>query len=145
VSESEIRGAMGRATAGEQRRRELASQSPGVGAPLAMAQPAAGPSVGKAGLDLPAIGEGYAQGAPYVPQSKSYGPVSPVYAHDLVGGYDFVGGRNEAPVRRHVTNLGADGLFIEGASAPAGSPYVVVSPDAKPGLLRRLAARLLRR
>ena len=47
------------------------------------------------------------------------------------------------PALRHVTNLGADGPFIEGASAPAADPFMVVSPP-RPGLLSRLR-NLLRR
>ena len=48
------------------------------------------------------------------------------------------------PALRHVTDLGADGLFIEGASAPAADGFTVVSPPARPGLLARLLG-LLRR
>jgi hypothetical protein len=44
----------------------------------------------------------------------------------------------------HVTDLGADGLFIEGASAPVAEPFTVVSPPARPSLLARLLGRLRR-
>ena len=49
------------------------------------------------------------------------------------------------PALRHVTDLGADGLFIEGPSVPAADAFTVVSPPARPGLLARLLGRLLRR
>ena len=52
--------------------------------------------------------------------------------------------RVSQPVLRHVTNLGADGLFIEGRSAPAADAFTVVSPPARPSLLARLLGRLRR-
>jgi hypothetical protein len=42
-----------------------------------------------------------------------------------VGGIDYPAGTHQ-PALRHVTDLGADGLFIEGARAPAARPDVVV-------------------
>ena len=87
-------------------------------------------------------GEGYETQAEIASAvSKSYGPARPVYAHEMVGGVNFTGGRSE-PAVRHVTNLGADGLFIEGRSAPAADPFTVVSPPRRPGLLARLVGRL---
>ena len=47
----------------EDRRRELGSQSPGLGVLLPLDQVPQGIAVGKSGLDLPAVGEGYDQGA----------------------------------------------------------------------------------
>ncbi|HEY3034878.1 MAG TPA: hypothetical protein VGJ54_09485 [Streptosporangiaceae bacterium] len=43
-----------------------------------------------------------------------------------------------------MTDLGADGLFIEGASAPADG-FTVMSPPARPSLLSRLLGRFRRR
>jgi len=143
MSVPDIASAMNAAMSEEDRRRRLASESPGLGSLLDLPQSPAGPSVGKAGL-MPAVGEGLAP-VPYVPQSKSYGPPVPAYAHDLVGGYDFVGGRNEAPIRRHIANLGADGLFIEGASAPAADPYVFATAPARPSLWQRITGKLRRK
>ena len=124
----------------EDRRRELASQSPGLGALMQLAPTGIGPGVGLSDVPLPAIGESH-QAAPYVPQHKAYGPVSPTYAPDVVGGLGYAPGDVRTALR-HVTDLGADGLFIEGASAPAAGPFMVVSPPARPGLLARLLGRL---
>jgi hypothetical protein len=41
-----------------------------------------------------------------------------------------------------VTDLGADGLFIEGASVTAAGGFTMVSPPARPGLLARLLGRI---
>jgi hypothetical protein len=137
LSTPDIAAAMNAAMDGENRRRQLASGTPGLGAVLRLPQSPAAAAVGKSSLDMPAIGEGYAQGAPDAPQRKSYGPDLPVYADDLVGGYGFQGGRSE-PAVRHVTDLGADGLFIEGRSAPAASPWTLISPPAgRQSLFRR--------
>lgn len=65
----------------------------------------------------------------------------PHYAADMVAGFGFTAGRAEPPVRRHVTDLGDGTIFIEGASAPSGDGFTVVSPPPKPGLLARLFRR----
>ena len=44
------------------------------------------------------------------------------YPASHVAGESYVLGVSQ-PALRHVTDLGADGLFIEGASAPAANPY----------------------
>jgi hypothetical protein len=41
-----------------------------------------------------------------------------------------------------VTDLGDGRLFIEGRSAPAAEPFMIVSPPARPGLLARLVGKL---
>jgi hypothetical protein len=145
MSEQDITSAMHAAMDAEDRRRELASATPGVGAAMPMEQPPSGPSVGKYGVGGDIIGEGYAVQAEIVDAvAKAYGPPRPAYGDDLVGGFGFAGGRNEAPIRRHVTDLG-DTLFIEGRSGPAADPYVVISPPAaKPSLWARLRAGLRR-
>jgi hypothetical protein len=147
MSEMDISSVMASAMTQEDRRRELASQRPGHGALLPLEQPPGGPGVGIWDVDLPVTGLGYAGGILPSPfQVASYGPARPVYAADMVAGYDFAAGRAEPPVRRHVTDLGADGLFFE--DYPGGrQPYgpVVVSPSAKPSLGARLRALLRRR
>ena len=130
MSEADIAGVMAQAMTSEDRRRELASQSPGLGSPLPMEQPAAGPSVGKYGLDMPVVGEGYLMTAPDAVQHKAYGAARPSYADDVVGGYGFQAGRGEPAIR----------VYLGSRSAPAGGP-VFVSPPARPSLWRRLLRR----
>ena len=48
------------------------------------------------------------------------------------------------PALPHVTDLGAEGLFIEGTSAPAADGFTVVSAPSRPSLLSRLLGRLRR-
>ena len=128
----------------EDRRRELASQSPGLGVLLPLDQPPSGPSVGKYGVGGAIVGEGYDQQAEIAAAvHKSYGADRPQYAHPLVGGINYPAGTHQ-PALRHVTNLGADGLFIEGASAPAADAFTVVSEPSRPSLLSRLLGRLRR-
>jgi hypothetical protein len=136
MSEADFRTAQAAAEDSENRRRELASQTPGLGALVSLPENPNGPGTGIWDLGLPVTGESH-QAAPYVEQRKSYGPPSPVYADPLVGGPGYAPGGIETALR-HVTDLGADGLFIEGASAPAADPFMVVSPPARPGLLARL-------
>ena len=135
---------MGAAMSAEDRRREVAGASPGLGALLPLEQPPSGAGVGiwdVPGLDVK--GEGYAiQADAAGAVHKAYGEARPVYAGPEVAGESYVLGVSQ-PALRHVTNLGADGLFIEGASAPAADPFMVVSPP-RPGLLSRLRG-LLRR
>jgi hypothetical protein len=74
---------------------------------------------------------------------KAYGADRPQYAYPLVGGINYPAGTHQ-PALRHVTNLGADGLFIEGASAPAADGFTVVSAPSRPSLLSRLLGRFRR-
>ena len=128
----------------EDRRRELASQSPGLGVLLPLDQPPSGPSVGKYGVGGAIVGEGYDQQAEIAAAvHKAYGADRPQYAHPLVGGVDYPAGIQQ-PALRHVTNLGADGLFIDGASAPAADGFTVVSAPSRPSLLSRLLGRFRR-
>lgn len=128
----------------EDRRRELASQSPGLGVLLPLDQPPSGPSVGKYGVGGAIVGEGYDQQAGIAAAiHKSYGADRPQYAHLLVGGINYPAGMHQ-PALRHVTSLGADGLFIEGASAPAADGFTVVSAPSRPSLLSRLLGRFRR-
>jgi hypothetical protein len=139
---ADISAVMAAAMDEENRRRELASQAPGLGALMHLGQPPAAHGVGISDIpDSEVKGEGYAVTAPLTAaQVSSYGPGRPLYASPLVGGVNFVAGRSE-PAVRHVTNLGADGLFIEGASAPPADRLTVVSPPSRPSLWSRLAAR----
>ena len=139
----DITAAMQAAMDQEDRRRELASATPGLGALLPMEQPPSGPGMGKYGVGGDIIGEGYDQVAEISDAvAKAYGPTRPQYGDDLVGGFGFVGGRNEAPIRRHVTDLGDGTLFIEGRGARAADPFTVVSAPSRPGPLRRLLGRI---
>ena len=142
---ADISAAMAAAMGEENRRRELASQAPGLGALMHLGQPPAAHGVGISDIpDSEVKGEGYAVTAPLTAaQVSSYGPGSPVYADGSVGGYGFQGGRSE-PAIRHVTNLGADGLFIEGRSAPVADAVTVLSAPGRPGLWLRLRGKLRR-
>jgi hypothetical protein len=128
MSEADIAGVMAQAMTSEDRRRELASQSPGLGSPLPMEQPAAGPSVGKYGLDMPVVGEGYLMTAPDAVQHKAYGPQAPVYAPDVVGGLGFQAGKSEPAISVYLGQRSADAA-------------VIVSPPSRPPLWRRLLRR----
>ena len=129
MTEMDIAGVMASAMAEEDRRRELASQRPGHGVLLSMEQPAAAAAVGKSGLDMPVIGEGYGTPpglSPFVQAAYSV----PNYADAVVGGIGFTGGRNEPAVRV---------LLRARAAAPGG--IALVSPDVRPSLWRRLLRR----
>ena len=129
MTEMDIAGVMASAMAEEDRRRELASQRPGHGVLLSMEQPAAAAAVGKSGLDMPVIGEGY--GTPPGPSPFVQAAYSvPNYADAVVGGVGFTGGRNEPAVRV---------LLRARAAAPGG--VTVISPDGRPSLWRRLLRR----
>jgi hypothetical protein len=141
----DIAAAMQASMDAENRRRELAGQSPGLGVFLSLPQPPAGPGVGLSDVALPVIGEGYDQEAPAALQHKAYGETRPVYAAGEVGGLGYPLGIAQ-PARRHVTNLGADGLLIEPGpdGRAAGDSTVFVSPQTapKPSLWSRLKAKL---
>jgi hypothetical protein len=79
--------------------------------------------------------------APDAVQHKAYGEARPSYAGPEVAGDSYPLGVSQ-PALRHVTDLGADGLFIEGVSAPAADPFMVVSTPSRPGLLSRARAAL---
>jgi hypothetical protein len=117
--------AQGQAETGEDRRRQLASGTPGLGVLMSLPQSPAAAAIGKSSLDMPAIGEGLSP-VSYVPQHKAYGPASPVYADPFVGGVGFQGGRSE-PAVRHA----------------GGDSFAVVSPDVP--VRRSLLGRLFRR
>jgi hypothetical protein len=142
---ADISAAMAAAMDAENRRRELAAQAPGLGALMHLGQPPAAHGVGISDIpDSEVKGEGYAVTAPLTAaQVSSYGPGSPVYADPSVGGYGFQGGRSE-PAVRHVTNLGADGLFIEGRSAPVAAAVTVLTAPGRPSVWSRLRGRLHR-
>jgi hypothetical protein len=140
----DIAAAMAAGMAAENRRRELAGMTPGLGPVLPLPQPPSGPGVGISDVALPVVGEGYeVQAEIAAAVHKSYGAARPQYAHPLVGGIDYPAGTHQ-PALRHVTNLGADGLFIEGASAPAADGFTVVSAPSRPSLLARLLGRFRR-
>jgi hypothetical protein len=144
VTTPDIAAALAQAMDSEDRRRELASATPGVGALLPMEQPPSGPSVGKYGVGGDIIGEGYeVQAEIAAAVHKSFGADRPQYAHPLVGGIGYPADTHQ-PALRHVTDLGADGLFIEGRSAPPADGFAVVSPPARPSLWARLLGRLRR-
>ena len=74
MSEQSVEAVMAQAMQAENRRREVASQTPGLGALLPTEQPPNGPGVGKyelPGLDI--TGEGYDVTAPDDAQQKAYG------------------------------------------------------------------------
>lgn len=63
MSEADIRSVMAQAMSAEDRRREVAGASPGLGALLALEQPPSGAAVGIWDVDMPVIGGGYDQQA----------------------------------------------------------------------------------
>lgn len=137
----EIAGVMAAAMGFEDRRRELASESPGLGYQLQLPQPYADAGQGSP----PVVGEGYDTVAEIAAaMHKSYGPARPEYGPAEVAGIGHPLGIAQA-ARRSVTNLGDGGLLWD-ARPDGRAAYTVVSPPAaKPGLLARLAARLRRR
>jgi hypothetical protein len=144
MSEADIRAVQAAAENAENRRREVAGATPGLGALLPLEQPPGGAGVGIWDVDMPVIGEGYGQQAEIAGAvHKAYGEARPVYAGPAVAGDSYVLGVSQ-PALRHVTDLGADGLFIEGRSAPVADAFTVVSPPARPSLLARLLGRLRR-
>jgi hypothetical protein len=134
----DIAAAMAAAMSTENRRRELASEHPGLGAPLILPDlPYHSQGLG------PVVGENHQMTAPISEAAhKAYGPVRPQYADDLVGGFGYAPA-DAGPALRHVTAL-ADQVFT-GQDRAAGFPFAVISPPARPGLLARLAARLRRK
>jgi len=127
-----LTAAQAQATVAEQNRREIASQTPGVGAQLLLPQPPA-----DAGQGSPVVqGEGYEVEAPPAPQQITVPHGVPVYDRrpsygaDVVGGIDFTAGRQEPPIR----------VLIGTRSAPMADSVVAVSPPR-----RSLLSRLLRR
>ena len=140
MSEPDIRSVMAAAMAAEDRRREVAGASPGLGALLPMEQPPSGAGPGIWDVDMPVIGEGYeVQAEIATAVHKAYGEARPVYAGPAVAGESYVLDVCQ-PALRHVTDLGADGLFIEGTSAPAADPFMVVSPPRGRGCGRGCGA-----
>ena len=145
MSTPDIASVMQQAMDAEDRRRELAGQSPGLGALVNLPQPPSGPGVGLSDVSLPVVGEGYDQTADIsAAVQKAYGEARPTYADGLVGGTGFQAGRSE-PAIRHVQDLGADGLLIDPGpdGRQRGGQTVTVSPDIAPR--RTLLQRLLRR
>jgi hypothetical protein len=132
---ADISAAMAAAMGEENRRRELASQAPGLGALMHLGQPPAAHGVGIS--DIPGSevkGEGYAATAPLTAaQVSSYGPGRPVYADGLVGGIGFQAGRQEPPIR-----------VLVGTRSVAAEGVTVLSAPSRPGLWSRLRGRLRR-
>lgn len=138
--EAAVAAALAQAVSAENQRRRLAADRPGHGALMRLPQPPAGPGVGLSDNPLPVVGEGYSV-APGASEAQVASYTTPNYADPSVGGVDFVGGRNEAPIKRHAHDLG-DSLFVgvPDASRTRGDGFTVVSPQ-RPGLLSRLRAR----
>lgn len=135
-----IAAVMAAAMDGDNRRTGGHDQGLGPVLPL----PPAGPGVGLSDVVLPVVGEGYGVQAEIAAAvHKSYGADRPQYAHPLVGGINYPAGAHQ-PTLRYVTNLGADGLFIEGASEPAADGSTVVPAPSRPSLLSRLLGRFRR-
>jgi hypothetical protein len=134
MSEQDIRATLAQAMNAENRRRQVASDSPGLGALLPLPQPPSGPGVGISDMDLPVTGEGYSTTAPAGgAQTASYGPERPVYADDLVGGVGFQGGFSEPAIESFRFSVSP------GLVTPAAPPA-----QARPGLLSRLRGWLRR-
>jgi len=143
AGEADVAAAQAAGEDAENRRCRVAGEAPGLGALLPLPQPPNAAGVGKSGLDMPVIGEGYAQGAPGAFQVKSYGPEVPQYAPGAVGGFGYTPGA----VQRHVSDLGDGRLLIEGASASPASDVLAVSPETAPkrSLIGRVLGKLRRR
>jgi hypothetical protein len=127
--EQDIAAVMQAAEGAENRRRELASQTPGLGVLMPLGQPPGGPGVGISDVPLPVVGEGYeVQAGIAAAVHKSYGPDRPAYAHPLIGGIGYADGTHQ-PAVRHVHDLGADGLLIERRADGSNDTAVqVISP-----------------
>jgi hypothetical protein len=134
---AEISAAMATGMAAENRRREVASQTPGLGAKVELPPVPYGPGVGIADVPLPVIGESH-QAAPYVEQRKSYGPPAPVYADPVVAGVGYAPADIQTALR-----AAGERVFAAQAAASRGD-VAVVSPDMAPrrSLLGRLLGRL---
>ena len=134
----DIAAAMAVAMSTENRRRELASEHPGLGAPLILPDlPYYSQGLG------PVVGENHQAVAPVVPEvHKAYGPARPQYADDLVGGFGYAPVDARPALRGSLHDL-ADQVF-RAQDARAGHPYVVVSPPARPSLWQRIAGKLRR-
>jgi hypothetical protein len=132
---------MAQAMDSENRRRGLAGQSPGLGALVELPPTPNGPGVGIWDTGLPVVGESH-QAAPQVPQHRSFGPPSPQYAPDVVGGLGYA---PAGDIRTALRSLGERVFAAQDAAGRAG--VTVVSPEAalRRSLLGRLAARLRRR
>lgn len=123
------------AMAAENRRRQLADQSPGLGASMVLPDlPYYSHGLG------PVIGEGHEQTAPVADAvHKAYGEPRPVCAASEVGGLGSAPGGIARPALRSDRAALADQVFApQGAHAADAGP-VVISPAAagRPGLLAR--------
>ena len=121
----DIAAVMAAAMDAEDRRRELASQAPGLGALVQLPPPPSGPGVGLTDVPLPVIGESH-QAAASVPQHKSYGPPAPVYADSLIGGLGYAPGDVQTALRA----AGERVFTAQDAGGQAG--VMVVSPGMAP-------------
>lgn len=141
----DIAAVMAEAMATEDRRRQLASESPGLGALAELPQVPYGPGIGIADVPLPVVGEGH-QATPYTAPHKSYGPDRPQYADPAVGGVGYPYPAAQ-PALRHVSDIGDGRLLIEPRADGGNGAVQVVSPGAaaRRSLLGKLAARLRRR
>lgn len=134
----DIAAVMHAAMDAEDRRRELASASPGCGALLGLPDNSVGLAVGKAGL-LSTVGEGHSVAAEVsAVVHKSYGPDRPQYADPVVGGQGYRPGNMSVVLR----SLGERVFGAQDAAAAVGV-VELVSPEAAPrrGLLGRLFGR----
>jgi hypothetical protein len=142
MSEPDIYTAMQAGMSAENRRRELASQSPGLGALMSLPDVAYGPGVGISDVPLPPIGESYETTAAVMPQAKAYGPDRPVYADSLVGGLGYAPGGVQTALQ-----AAGERVFAAQDRAAAGNAVEFVSPQAapRPSLWARLTGRRRRR
>ena len=124
----DIAAAMQAAMDGENARRQLASQRPGHGLELTLAQPSAAPAVGKSSLDLPVVGLGYEQ-APAPSQTVHASYVVPSGADATVAGYGFQAGKSEPAIS----------VWLGQRSLPARD--VVYAGAGRPSLWSRLLRR----
>jgi hypothetical protein len=128
---AEIQAAQQQAMDAENGRRQLASQRPGHGVLLPLEQPPSAAAIGKSGLDMPVIGEGYDMSPGLSPAIQAAYSV-PNYADAVVGGVGFQAGRQEPAVR----------VLLRSRAAGFGDrvDYVSAGPPRRP-LWRRLLRR----
>jgi hypothetical protein len=122
MSEAEISHACAQSMDAENRRRELASQRPGHGTQIPLAQPVSAAGVGLSDVPMPVVGEGYDLTPPVVaPVSKAYGPPRPVYADPVVGGLGFTAGKSEPAISVWIgqRSAAADGAVVVSPSRPS--------------------------
>jgi hypothetical protein len=133
---AEATAAMQQAMDGEDGRRVVAEQSPGLGASVQLPDNPVGPGVGKAGL-LDTVGEGHSVLAGIsAAVHKAYGADRPQYAPPVVGGEGYRPGDVQTVLR-----VLGERAFAQQDGLGRGGVTVVSPPAPRRSLLGRLFGR----